>query len=127
MDNSDIIIETTDQLKSLIKSYRFHLVPRSMPRIVVRLNTCSETENRELNGKVNSWYYSCGCREGAAALLVCLVFCAYYFFCVMNRFHFSYLMALTVLMFISIATGKALGILIDRYRLGRLVKKLSGT
>lgn len=126
MEKNDIIIETTDELKSLLKSYRIHLMPRTKSRIIIRLNEYSEQENYRLNLKINSYYYSCGCSEGALFMLGGFVMCVFYILSILKlNINLISIPAMIVFLFLFSTLGKFLGILIDRIRLGRLINKLS--
>ena len=120
-----IIIKGREDLEYLLRKNTFHFFPRPYPRIILQFDQLAPVENDRFSKKMNFFYYSCGCSEGALFLFVGLIA---YLACLLLLFwgEISYLHIMGGLLFLFLLSGigKAFGLIRAKIRLKHLIKKL---
>jgi hypothetical protein len=119
-------IASAGDLKRLVDTQRLHLFPSRRASIVVELPWLSEDEKKHWSRVLTKHYFECGCRHGAAFLLIgsvlLLIHLALHG---LHPFGIRYLLVGPLLVFLVSGLGKALGIAWSRIRLRRAVALLS--
>lgn len=120
-----IVVKAPEDLESLISKHTIHFFPRRHPQIILQIDNLTTAENESLGRKINLFYYSCGCGEGALFLFVGLIV---YLVCLFLVFwgEISYLHILGGLLslFLLSGVGKLFGIVRGKIRLKYLKKQI---
>lgn len=122
-DRSIDILSHSEMDDLLVNSSYHSLRKQGIRKITFSLESLSEEENVQLSKRINRFYFSCGCKEGAAALLVSAVaYLSYLYF--LSEKNFSTVDVLIGLLILALAMGigKSLGKFLGRYRFYNALK-----
>lgn len=118
-------IISANDLRRLVERQKLFLLPRKDPRIIVELPCLSPKERERWSKTLNKYYYECGCRHGAAFLLIGAILLLIRFV----LFGFSplgiwFLLVAPSFVFLLSGVGKTSGILWSKMQLRRSVNRL---
>jgi hypothetical protein len=126
MSNNEIIlIQTREDLYSLLSRHIVHLVPQHTRRISLRLAALTQEQNDQWSKKIHAAYFACGCSEGAIFLMFSMIaFIIYLFLHWQVGIHFHQIIIGLVFVFFSSMFGKIFGLFLAKVRLRIAVKKI---
>ena len=106
------------------------LLPKKTRRLHIRIESQNLSYNDSLKyeRKINKLYNSCGCDFGAISMLLALISVILYLFLQQGSFSNTLWSEILIGLFTIVGgalTGKFLGVIVDRIRLGRFIKNLA--